>query len=80
MRQLAAMRGLMAKPSGEIIETPIISNFKEGLCCTNLEYIKFIHSSDSIYLKGSTRSRRPNADVATVIQYKLISHAINIHN
>ncbi|MBX4378462.1 hypothetical protein K4H02_25720, partial [Mycobacterium tuberculosis] len=36
MRQLAAMRGLMAKPSGEIIETPIISNFKEGL--TVLEY------------------------------------------
>ncbi len=31
MRQLAAMRGLMTKPSGEIIETPIISNFKEGL-------------------------------------------------
>ncbi|MGD5686742.1 hypothetical protein QUT52_22630, partial [Xanthomonas citri pv. citri] len=31
MRQLAGMRGLMAKPSGEIIETPIISNFKEGL-------------------------------------------------
>ena len=31
MRQLAGMRGLMTKPSGEIIETPIISNFKEGL-------------------------------------------------
>ena len=31
MRQLAAMRGLIAKASGEIIETPIISNFKEGL-------------------------------------------------
>ena len=31
MKQLAAMRGLMAKPSGEIIESPIISNFKEGL-------------------------------------------------
>jgi len=31
MRQLAAMRGLMAKPSGEIIETPIIANFREGL-------------------------------------------------
>ena len=31
MRQLGGMRGLMAKPSGEIIETPIISNFKEGL-------------------------------------------------
>ena len=31
MKQLAGMRGLIAKPSGEIIETPIISNFKEGL-------------------------------------------------
>ena len=31
MKQLAGMRGLMAKPSGEIIENPIISNFKEGL-------------------------------------------------
>ena len=31
IRQLAGMRGLMAKPSGEIIETPIRSNFKEGL-------------------------------------------------
>ncbi|HXV73523.1 MAG TPA: DNA-directed RNA polymerase subunit beta', partial [Sphingomonadales bacterium] len=36
MKQLAGMRGLMAKPSGEIIESPIISNFKEGL--TALEY------------------------------------------
>src|SRR5690348_17735220 len=31
MRQLAGMRGLMAKPSGEIIETPITTNFREGL-------------------------------------------------
>jgi DNA-directed RNA polymerase subunit beta' len=31
MRQLSGMRGLMAKPSGEIIETPIIANFREGL-------------------------------------------------
>jgi DNA-directed RNA polymerase subunit beta' len=30
MKQLSGMRGLMAKPSGDIIETPIISNFKEG--------------------------------------------------
>src|SRR5918996_722986 len=36
MKQLAGMRGLMTKPSGEIIETPIISNFKEGLSV--LEY------------------------------------------
>src|SRR5207342_2814705 len=31
IRQLAGMRGLMAKPSGEIIETPIVANFREGL-------------------------------------------------
>jgi DNA-directed RNA polymerase subunit beta' len=31
IRQLAAMRGLMAKPSGDIIESPITSNFREGL-------------------------------------------------
>ena len=36
MRQLGAMRGLLAKPTGEIIETPVISNYKEGL--TMLEY------------------------------------------
>ena len=35
IRQLAGMRGLMAKPSGEIIETPITANFREGLrCCS----------------------------------------------
>ena len=35
IRQLAGMRGLMAKPSGEIIETPIKANFREGLkCCS----------------------------------------------
>ena len=43
MKQLAAMRGLMAKPSGEIIETPIISNFKEGL--TVLEYFNSTHGA-----------------------------------
>jgi len=37
------MRGLMAKPSGEIIETPIISNFKEGL--TVLEYFTSTHGA-----------------------------------
>ena len=31
LRQLGGMRGLMAKPSGEIIETPITANFREGL-------------------------------------------------
>ena len=43
MRQLAGMRGLMTKPSGEIIETPIISNFKEGLSV--LEYFNSTHGA-----------------------------------
>ncbi len=43
MKQLSGMRGLMAKPSGEIIETPIISNFKEGL--TVLEYFNSTHGA-----------------------------------
>jgi DNA-directed RNA polymerase subunit beta' len=43
MRQLAGMRGLMTKPSGEIIETPILSNFKEGLSV--LEYFNSTHGA-----------------------------------
>lgn len=43
MKQLAGMRGLMAKPSGEIIATPIISNFKEGLSV--LEYFNSTHGA-----------------------------------
>jgi DNA-directed RNA polymerase subunit beta' len=43
IRQLAGMRGLMAKPSGEIIETPIISNFREGL--TVLQYFISTHGA-----------------------------------
>ncbi|MDR2724440.1 MAG: DNA-directed RNA polymerase subunit beta' [Holosporaceae bacterium] len=43
MKQVAGMRGLMAKPSGEIIETPIIANFKEGL--TVLEYFTSTHGA-----------------------------------
>ena len=43
MKQLSGMRGLMAKPSGEIIETPIISNFKEGLSV--LEYFNSSHGA-----------------------------------
>jgi DNA-directed RNA polymerase subunit beta' len=43
IRQLAGMRGLMAKPSGEIIETPIIANFKEGLSV--LEYFNSTHGA-----------------------------------
>ncbi|MBL6973763.1 MAG: DNA-directed RNA polymerase subunit beta' [Sulfurimonas sp.] len=43
IRQLAGMRGLMAKPSGEIIETPIVSNFKEGL--NVIEYFISTHGA-----------------------------------
>jgi DNA-directed RNA polymerase subunit beta' len=43
IKQLAGMRGLMTKPSGEIISTPIISNFKEGL--TVLEYFNSTHGA-----------------------------------
>ncbi len=43
MRQLAGMRGLMAKPSGEIIETPIQANFREGLSV--LQYFTSTHGA-----------------------------------
>ena len=43
IKQLAGMRGLMAKPNGEIIETPITSNFKEGLSV--LEYFNSTHGA-----------------------------------
>jgi DNA-directed RNA polymerase beta' subunit len=43
MKQLAGMRGLMAKPSGEIIETPIRANFREGL--NILEYFSSTHGA-----------------------------------
>jgi DNA-directed RNA polymerase subunit beta' len=43
VRQLAGMRGLMAKPSGEIIESPIMANFREGL--TVLEYFISTHGA-----------------------------------
>ena len=43
VRQLAGMRGLMAKPTGEIIERPITSNFREGL--TVLEYFISTHGA-----------------------------------
>ncbi|CAI3923054.1 DNA-directed RNA polymerase [Commensalibacter communis] len=43
MKQLAGMRGLMAKPSGEIIEQPIIANFKEGLSV--LDYFTSTHGA-----------------------------------
>ena len=51
MKQLGGMRGLMAKPNGDIIETPIISNFKEGL--TVLEYFNSTHGA-----RKACRTRR----------------------
>ena len=44
VRQLAGMRGLMAKPSGQIIEQPIKANFREGL--TVLEYFSSTHGAE----------------------------------
>jgi DNA-directed RNA polymerase subunit beta' len=43
IRQIGAMRGLMSKPNGEIIETPVLSNFKEGLSV--LEYFTSTHGT-----------------------------------
>jgi DNA-directed RNA polymerase subunit beta' len=43
MKQLASMRGLITKPNGEIIETPVLSNFKEGL--STLEYFISAHGA-----------------------------------
>ena len=48
VKQLAGMRGLMAKPSGEIIERPIISNFREGLSV--LEYFISTHGARKDWL------------------------------
>ena len=56
MRQLAGMRGLIAKPSGEIIEAPIMSNFKEGM--TVLEYFNSAHGAR----KGAADTALKTAD------------------
>ena len=47
IRQLAGMRGLMAKPSGEIIETPITANFREGLAV--LQYFISTHGARKVW-------------------------------
>ena len=57
MRQLAGMRGLMAKPSGEIIETPISANFREGLSV--LQYFISTHGAR----KGSGGYRLENSQL-----------------
>lgn len=56
MRQIAGMRGLIAKPSGEIIESPIISNFKEGM--TVIEYFNSAHGAR----KGAADTALKTAD------------------
>src|SRR5438128_5860770 len=56
IRQLSGMRGLMAKPSGEIIETPITANFREGL--NVLQYFISTHGA----LKGLADTALKTAD------------------
>jgi len=55
IRQLAGMRGLMAKPSGEIIETPIRANFREGCRCSSTSSRPTGHAR----AWPTPRSRRP---------------------
>ncbi|HCL58201.1 MAG TPA: DNA-directed RNA polymerase subunit beta' [Spirochaetia bacterium] len=71
IRQLAGMRGLMAKPNGEIIDVPIKSNFKEGL--TVLEYFTSTHGAR----KGLADTALKTAD-AGYLTRKLIDVAQNI--
>ncbi len=71
IRQLSAMRGLMAKPNGDIIETPIISNFKEGL--NVLEY--FISTHGARKGLADTALKTANAGYLT---RKLIDVAQNV--
>ncbi len=71
IRQLAGMRGLMAKPSGDIIETPIISNFKEGL--NVIEYFISTHGAR----KGLADSALKTAN-AGYLTRKLVDVAQNV--
>ncbi len=71
IRQLAGMRGLMAKPSGEIIDLPIISNFREGL--TVLEYFISTHGAR----KGLADTALKTAD-AGYLTRRLIDIAQNV--
>jgi DNA-directed RNA polymerase subunit beta' len=71
VRQLAGMRGLMAKPSGKIIETPILSNFREGL--TILEYFSSTHGAR----KGLADTALKTAD-AGYLTRKLVDVCQNI--
>ena len=71
VRQLAGMRGLMAKPSGKIIETPIKSNFREGLDV--LEYFSSTHGAR----KGLADTALKTAD-AGYLTRKLVDVAQNV--
>ncbi|MHC4607321.1 MAG: DNA-directed RNA polymerase subunit beta', partial [Planctomycetota bacterium] len=71
MRQLAGMRGLMARPSGDIIETPILSNFREGLSV--LEYFTSTHGAR----KGLADTALKTAD-AGYLTRKLVDVSQNI--
>ena len=71
IRQLAGMRGLMAKPDGSIIETPIISNFREGL--NVLEYFNSTHGAR----KGLADTALKTAN-AGYLNRKLIDVAQNV--
>jgi len=71
VRQLAGMRGLMAKPSGKIIETPILSNFREGL--TVLEYFSSTHGAR----KGLADTALKTAD-AGYLTRKLVDVCQNV--
>ena len=71
VRQLAGMRGLMAQPSGRIIETPILSNFREGL--TVLEYFSSTHGAR----KGLADTALKTAD-AGYLTRKLVDVSQNL--
>jgi DNA-directed RNA polymerase subunit beta' len=71
VRQLAGMRGLMAKPSGKIIETPIKANFREGL--NVLEYFSSTHGAR----KGLADTALKTAD-AGYLTRKLVDVAQNV--
>src|ERR671918_58364 len=74
IRQLAGMRGLMAKPSGEIIETPITSNFREGL--TVLQYFISTHGAR----KGLADTALKTADSGYLTRRLVdVAQDVNIH-
>jgi len=67
MQQLAGMRGLMAKPSGEIIETPIRANFREGL--NVLEYFSSTHGARKGLADTALRPRTPATSPASCMTW-----------